>query len=171
MNFSIMRYLIIIKFERKILILRILFIRFIILFFGSFFIWLIFYKFDLILLEFKFKFLSLIILFFGLWFFFELNNFLFSISYLISIFNIFFFRLIWNLLFFKVNFFLNNFLYLGFFTLKVIEVGWIEYNFNSGLIFFFKKIINFSQIIFLNSYKVYILLFFVWLIVIILFNY
>jgi NADH:ubiquinone oxidoreductase subunit 5 (subunit L)/multisubunit Na+/H+ antiporter MnhA subunit len=38
LNFSIFNYLIIIKFERKILIIRIIFISFLILFFGSFFI-------------------------------------------------------------------------------------------------------------------------------------
>lgn len=64
MNFSILNYLIIIKFERNILIFRMVFIRFIMLFFGSFFIWLIFYKFDLILLELKFKILRILILFF-----------------------------------------------------------------------------------------------------------
>ena len=56
-------YLIIIKFESKFLILRMVFISFIILFFGSFFIWIIFYKFDLILLEFSYKILSVLILF------------------------------------------------------------------------------------------------------------
>jgi len=161
----------IIKFERKFLIIRILIIRLIMVFFGSFFIWLIFYKFDLILLEFKFKILRVLILFFRIWFFFEFNNFLFSIKYLISIFNIFFFRIIWNLLFLKVNFFLNNFLYIGFFSLKLFETGWIEYNLNSGLIFFFKKIIGFIQNIFLNRYKVYILLFFIWFLIILFFNY
>ena len=170
-NFSIYNYIIIIKFERKILIIRIILIRFIIIFFGSFFIWLIFYKFDLILLEFKFKILSILILFFRIWFFFELNNFLFSINYLISLFNVFFFGIIWNLLFFKINFFLNNFLYVGFFSLKVFEIGWIEYNLNRGLIFFLKKLILFSQNIFLNSYKVYILLFFLWFLIILIFNY
>ena len=63
-NFSIYNYLIIVKFERKILILSIVFIRFIIIFFGSFFIWLIFYKFELIILELKFKFLSILVLVF-----------------------------------------------------------------------------------------------------------
>nr|QZR92091.1 NADH dehydrogenase subunit 5 [Uroleucon erigeronensis] len=171
MNFSMFNYLMIIKFESKILIISMMLITFIMLFFGSFFMWLMFYKFDLILLEFKFKILSVLILFFSIWFFFEFNNFLFSMNYMISFFNIFFFGLMWNLLFFKVNFFLNNFLYFGFFTLSVFEVGWIEYNLNMGLIFFFKKMIYFSQNIFLNNYKVYMLLFFLWFLIILLFNY
>ncbi|YP_008758401.1 NADH dehydrogenase subunit 5 (mitochondrion) [Diuraphis noxia] len=171
MNFSMFNYLMIIKFESNILIFSMLLISFIMLFFGSFFMWLMFYKFDLILLEFKFKILSMIILFFSIWFFFELNNFLFSMNYLISLFKIFFFSMMWNLLFFKVNFFLNNFLWFGFFTLKLIEVGWVEYNLNTGLIMFFKNMINFSQNIFLNSYKVFILLFFLWFFIILFFNY
>nr|YP_009675763.1 NADH dehydrogenase subunit 5 [Aphis citricidus]QDD68878.1 NADH dehydrogenase subunit 5 [Aphis citricidus] len=171
MNFSMYNYLMIIKFESKILIISMFLISLMMIFFGSFFMWFMFYKFDLILLEFKFKILSVLILFFKIWFFFELNNFLFSMKCLISMFNIFFFSLMWNLLFLKVNFFLNNFLYIGFFSLKLFEIGWIEYNLNSGLIFFLKKIVVFIQNIFLNSYKIYILLFFMWFLIILIFNY
>ncbi|YP_009048919.1 NADH dehydrogenase subunit 5 (mitochondrion) [Aphis gossypii] len=171
MNYSMYNYLMIIKFESKFLIISMLLISLIMIFFGSFFMWLMFYKFDLILLEFKFKILSVLILFFSIWFFFEFNNFLFSMKYLISMFNIFFFSMMWNLLFLSINFFLNNFLFIGFFSLKLFETGWIEYNLNSGLIFFFKKMIFFIQNIFLNSYKVYILLFFMWFLIIFFFNY
>nr|AKM70223.1 NADH dehydrogenase subunit 5 [Aphis glycines] len=171
MNFSMYNYLMIIKFESKFLIISMFLISLIMIFFGSFFMWLMFYKFDLILLEFKFKILSVLILFFSIWFFFEFNNFLFSMKYLIPMFNIFFFSMMWNLLFFKINFFLNNFLCIGFFSLKFMETGWIEYNLNSGLIFFLKKMIFFSHNIFLNSYKVYILLFFLWFLIIFFFNY
>ena len=170
-NFSISNYLIIIKFESKILIFSILFISVVILFFGSFFIWLIFYKFDLILLELKFKMLRILILFFRIWFFFELRNFLFRIKYFFSYFFIFFFSLMWSLLFIKVNFFLNNFLYIGSLSLKIIEIGWIEYLFNKKLINFIKFLLNFNQKIFFNSYKIYILLFFLWFLIIFCFNY
>nr|YP_008757722.1 NADH dehydrogenase subunit 5 [Cavariella salicicola]AGF93739.1 NADH dehydrogenase subunit 5 [Cavariella salicicola] len=171
MNFSMYNYLMIIKFESKILIISMIFISFIMLFFGSFFMWLMFYKFDFILLEFKFKILSFLILMFSIWFFFEFNNFLYSMKYLISLFNIFFFGMMWNMLFIKVNFFLNNFLYIGFFTLKIFEIGWVEYSFNNYLIFFLSKMVIFSQKFFLNSYKIYVLLFFMWFLIILLFNY
>nr|YP_010275976.1 NADH dehydrogenase subunit 5 [Tuberolachnus salignus]UGY86211.1 NADH dehydrogenase subunit 5 [Tuberolachnus salignus] len=170
MNFSMNNYLMIIKFESNFLIFSMLFISLIMLFFGSFFMWLMFYKFDLILLELKLKFLSIFILFFGIWFFFELNNFLFSLSYFFSIFYIFFLGLMWNLLFIKIYYFLNNFLFLGGLNYKIIEIGWIEYFFNSGLIFLMKNLINFNQKIFFNSYKVYILLFFLWFFIIFLYN-
>nr|ARW70283.1 NADH dehydrogenase subunit 5 [Kaburagia rhusicola ensigallis] len=171
MNFCMLNYLMIIKFESNILILSMLFISFIMMFFGSFFMWLMFYKFDLILLEFKFKILSILVLMFGIWFFFELNNFLFSLKFMFSFFNIFFFSLMWNLLFFSINFFLNNFLFFGFFGQKVVEIGWTEYNLNSGIFFFFKSVMIFNQKFFLNSYKVYTLLFFLWFLIIFMFNF
>nr|YP_009400315.1 NADH dehydrogenase subunit 5 [Floraphis meitanensis]ARW70361.1 NADH dehydrogenase subunit 5 [Floraphis meitanensis] len=171
MNFSMLNYLMIIKFESNILILSMLFIIFVMLFFGSFFMWLMFYKFDLILLELKFKILSVMVLFFSIWFFFELNNFLFSLKYFFSFFYIFFFGLMWNLLFFSINFFLNNFLFFGFFGQKVVEIGWTEYNLNSGIFSFFKSVMIFNQKIFLNSYKVYTLLFFLWFFIIFMFNF
>nr|ARW70296.1 NADH dehydrogenase subunit 5 [Kaburagia rhusicola ovatirhusicola] len=171
MNFCMLNYLMIIKFESNILILSMLFISFIMMFFGSFFMWLMFYKFDLILLEVKFKILSILILMFGIWFFFELNNFLFSLKFMFSFFNIFFFSLMWNLLFFSINFFLNNFLFFGFFGQKVVEIGWTEYNLNSGIFFFFKSVMIFNQKFFLNSYKVYTLLFFLWFLIIFMFNF
>nr|AKM70125.1 NADH dehydrogenase subunit 5 [Kaburagia rhusicola] len=171
MNFCMLNYLMIIKFESNILILSMLFISFIMMFFGSFFMWLMFYKFDLILLEVKFKILSILVLMFGIWFFFELNNFLFSLKFMFSFFNIFFFSLMWNLLFFSINFFLNNFLFFGFFGQKVVEIGWTEYNLNSGIFFFFKSVMIFNQKFFLNSYKVYTLLFFLWFLIIFMFNF
>nr|UIE11137.1 NADH dehydrogenase subunit 5 [Kaburagia rhusicola ovogallis] len=171
MNFCMLNYLMIIKFEGNILILSMLFISFIMMFFGSFFMWLMFYKFDLILLEVKFKILSILVLMFGIWFFFELNNFLFSLKFMFSFFNIFFFSLMWNLLFFSINFFLNNFLFFGFFGQKVVEIGWTEYNLNSGIFFFFKSVMIFNQKFFLNSYKVYTLLFFLWFLIIFMFNF
>nr|YP_009400289.1 NADH dehydrogenase subunit 5 [Baizongia pistaciae]ARW70335.1 NADH dehydrogenase subunit 5 [Baizongia pistaciae] len=171
MNFSMLNYLMMIKFESKFLIISMLFISFIMLFLGSFFMWLMFYKFDLILLEFKYKILSFLILIFGIWFFFELNNFLFSFKYFFSMFNIFFFSLMWNLLFFKVSFFLNKFVFFGFFVFKLVEIGWIEKNLNSGIFFFFKILIDFNQKIFLNSYKLYTFLFFLWFLIIFLYNF
>nr|YP_009773271.1 NADH dehydrogenase subunit 5 [Meitanaphis microgallis]QIZ12420.1 NADH dehydrogenase subunit 5 [Meitanaphis microgallis] len=170
MNFSMLNYLMIISFESNILILSMLFISFVMLFFGSFFMWLMFYKFDLILLEVKFSILSILILSLGIWFFFELNNFLFSLKYMFSFFYIFFFGLMWNLLFISINFFLNNFLFFGFFCQKVAEIGWCEYNLNSGIFSFFKSLMIFNQKIFLNSYKVYTLLFFLWFLIIFMFN-
>nr|YP_009400046.1 NADH dehydrogenase subunit 5 [Nurudea shiraii]ARW70205.1 NADH dehydrogenase subunit 5 [Nurudea shiraii] len=171
MNFSMLNYLMIIKFESNILIISMLMISFMMLFFGSFFMWLMFYKFDLILLEIKFKLLSILILMLGIWFFFELNNFLFSLNYLFSFFYIFFFGLMWNLLFISINFFLNNFLFFSFFGQKVVEIGWCEYNLNSGIFSFFKSVMIFNQKIFLNSYKVYTLLFFLWFLIILMINF
>nr|AKM70230.1 NADH dehydrogenase subunit 5 [Anoecia fulviabdominalis] len=171
MNFSMFNYLMIIKFESKFLILSMLIITMIMVFFGSFFMWLFFYKFNLILLEFKFKFLSILILFFSIWFFFELNNFLFSMKYFFSLFYIFFFSFMWNLLFVKVNFFLNNFLFFGFFALKVVEIGWTEYNLNSGIFCLFKNLMISNQNFFLKSYKVYTLVFFLWFLIIFVCNF
>nr|YP_009400263.1 NADH dehydrogenase subunit 5 [Meitanaphis flavogallis]ARW70257.1 NADH dehydrogenase subunit 5 [Meitanaphis flavogallis] len=171
MNFCMLNYLMIIKFESNILILSMLIISLIMMFFGSFFMWLMFYKFDLILLEVKFKILSILVLMFGIWFFFELSNFLFSLKFMFSFFKIFFFSLMWNLLFFSINFFLNNFLFFGFFGQKVVEIGWTEYNLNSGIFFFFKSVMIFNQKFFLNSYKVYTLLFFLWFLIIFIFNF
>nr|ARW70218.1 NADH dehydrogenase subunit 5 [Schlechtendalia peitan] len=171
MNFSMLNYLMIIKFESNILILSMMFISILMLFFGSFFMWLMFYKFDLILLEFSFKILSMLILMFSFWFFFELNNFLFSLKYMFSFFYIFFFSLMWNLLFISINYFLNNFLFFSFFGQKVVEIGWCEYNLNSGVLIFFKSVMIFNQKIFLNSYKVYTLLFFLWFLIIFMYNF
>nr|YP_009332453.1 NADH dehydrogenase subunit 5 [Schlechtendalia chinensis]API68528.1 NADH dehydrogenase subunit 5 [Schlechtendalia chinensis] len=170
-NFSMLNYLMIIKFESNILILSMIFISILMLFFGSFFMWLMFYKFDLILLEIEFKILSILILLFSIWFFFELNNFLFSMKYIFSFFYFFFFGLMWNLLFVKINFFLNNFLFFSFMNQKLLEIGWCEYNLNSGIYSFFKSLMIFNQMIFLNSYKVYILLFFLWFLIIFMFNF
>nr|QBK84287.1 NADH dehydrogenase subunit 5 [Nurudea yanoniella] len=171
MNFCMLNYLMIIKFESNILILSMLMISFMMLFFGSFFMWLMFYKFDLILLEIKFKLLSILIMMLGIWFFFELNNFLFSLSYLFSFFYIFFFGLMWNLLYISINFFLNNYLFFSFFGQKVVEIGWCEYNLNSGIFYFFKSMMIFNQKIFLNSYKVYTLVFFLWFLIIFMINF
>nr|YP_010048404.1 NADH dehydrogenase subunit 5 [Mollitrichosiphum tenuicorpus]QPK76757.1 NADH dehydrogenase subunit 5 [Mollitrichosiphum tenuicorpus] len=171
MNFSMFSYLMIIKFESKFLILSMLFISFIMIFFGSFFMWLMFYKFDLVLLEFKFKLLTLLILIFSIWFFFELNNFLFSLNYIFSMFKIFFFSLMWNLLFLKVNFFLNNFLYFSYIMFKLVENGWVEYNLNSGIFSFFKMFIIINQKIFFNNYKIFLLVFFILFMMIFLFNF
>nr|QBO27206.1 NADH dehydrogenase subunit 5 [Appendiseta robiniae] len=169
-NFCMFNYLMIIKFESKFLILSMIFISFIMLFFGSFFMWLMFYSFDLILLELHYKILSVLILFFGIWFFFELNNFLFSMKYFFFFFY-FFLVSMWHMFFLKVNFFLNNFLFFGYFTLKSIEIGWIEYSFNSGIINIFKKLNFFNQKIYFNSYSVYILMFFIWFLTIFFFFY
>nr|QNO35884.1 NADH dehydrogenase subunit 5 [Hormaphis betulae] len=171
MNFSMNNYLMIIKFESKFLILSMVIISFFMLFFGSFFMWLMFYKFNLILLEFKMKILSMLILFFGIWVFFELNNFLFSMNYFFSMFYIFFFGMMWNFLFVKVNFFLNNFVFFGFFSLKVVEIGWTEHNLNSGIFCLFKSLMISSQNFFLNSYKVYTLVFFLWFLIIFVYNF
>nr|AKM70138.1 NADH dehydrogenase subunit 5 [Greenidea kuwanai] len=171
MNFSMLNFLMIIKFESKFLIMSMIFISFIMIFFGSFFMWLMFYKFDLILLELKFKLLTIFILFFSIWFFFEWNNFLFYFNYFFFLFNFFFFSLMWNLLFLKINFFLNNFLIFSFFMLKLVENGWVEYNLNSGILLFFKMLMIFSQKIFLNNYKIYMLIFFILFMMIFLFNY
>nr|YP_009708263.1 NADH dehydrogenase subunit 5 [Paracolopha morrisoni]QEV85454.1 NADH dehydrogenase subunit 5 [Paracolopha morrisoni] len=171
MNFCMVNYLMIIKFESKFLILSMMFISFIMLFFGSFFMWLMFYKFDLILLELKFKLLSMLILMFSIWFFFELNNFLFSMVYFFSLFKIFFFSLMWNLLFFKINFFLNYFLKFSYFSIKIIEFGWIEYSFHLGLVQFIKILMNYNQNIFLNSFKIYFLIFFLWFFIILILNF
>nr|YP_009400276.1 NADH dehydrogenase subunit 5 [Nurudea yanoniella]ARW70270.1 NADH dehydrogenase subunit 5 [Nurudea yanoniella] len=171
MNFCMLNYLMIIKFESNILILSMLMISFMMLFFGSFFMWLMFYKFDLILLEIKFKLLSILIMMLGIWFFFELNNFLFSLSYLFSFFYIFFFGLMWNLLYISINFFLNNYLFFSFFGQKVVEIGWCEYNLNSGIFYFFKSMMIFNQKIFLNSYKIYTLVFFLWFLIIFMINF
>nr|YP_010884434.1 NADH dehydrogenase subunit 5 [Adelges cooleyi]WIW75846.1 NADH dehydrogenase subunit 5 [Adelges cooleyi] len=171
MNFSMMNYLFMIKFESKILILSMLLIILIMIFFGSFFMWLMFYKFEFIILEFYLKLLALMFFFFSFWFFFELINFLYSLNYFFSFFFLFFFSLMWNLLFFKIYFFLNKFLFLSFFSLKFIEVGWIEYNLNLNIFFLFKNLISFSQKVFLNSYKLYILVFFFWFFIIFLFNF
>nr|YP_009400250.1 NADH dehydrogenase subunit 5 [Nurudea ibofushi]ARW70244.1 NADH dehydrogenase subunit 5 [Nurudea ibofushi] len=170
-NFSMLNYLMIIKFESNVLILSMIFISILMLFFGSFFMWLMFYKFDLILLEIELKILSILILLFSIWFFFELNNFLFSMKYIFSFFYFFFFGLMWNLLFVKINFFLNNFLFFSFMNQKLLEIGWCEYNLNSGIYSFFKSLMIFNQMIFLNSYKVYILLFFLWFLIIFMFNF
>nr|YP_010372202.1 NADH dehydrogenase subunit 5 [Ceratovacuna keduensis]UOX27600.1 NADH dehydrogenase subunit 5 [Ceratovacuna keduensis] len=169
MNFFMNNFLMMIKFESNILILSMLLIIIFMLFFGSFFMWLMFYKFELIILEFKIKIFSMIILLFSLWFFFELNNFLFTMNYFFSIFFIFFFSSLWNLLFFKINFFLNNFIFLSFKFLKVFEVGWLEFNFNMGMLFFFKSLMIFTQKFFLNSYKIYFSLFFLWFLIIYLY--
>nr|AKM70020.1 NADH dehydrogenase subunit 5 [Phloeomyzus passerinii] len=171
MNFSMNNYLMIIKFESQILILSMFFISILMIFFGSFFMWLMFYKFELIMLEFKFKIFSLLILIFGIWFFFELNNFLFSMNYYFSFFNIFFFSMMWNMLFLKINFFLNNFIFYSFFSFKIIEIGWLEFLLNSGLINFFKLLMFINQSIFLNSFKIYFLLFFLWFLIIMFINY
>nr|YP_010021204.1 NADH dehydrogenase subunit 5 [Schizoneuraphis gallarum]QOK36252.1 NADH dehydrogenase subunit 5 [Schizoneuraphis gallarum] len=171
MNFSMYNYLMIISFESNILILSMILISFAMMFFGSFFMWLMFYKFDLILLEFKMKILSMLILFFSIWFFFELNNFLFSMNYFFSMFFIFFFGMMWNLLFIKVNFFLNNFVFFSFFTLKFVETGWIEYSLNKGGFFFIKNLMMLIQSFFLNSYKIYMLIFFLWFLIIFLFSF
>jgi hypothetical protein len=117
------------------------------------------------------KVLVILVFIIRFWFFFEFNNFLFSIKYFFSYFYIFFFSLMWNLLFIKVNFFLNNFLFFGFFSLKLIESGWTEYNLNRGIFYFFKFLMNLSQKIFLNSYKVYTLVFFLWFLIIFIFNF
>nr|YP_010028683.1 NADH dehydrogenase subunit 5 [Stomaphis sinisalicis]QOS49070.1 NADH dehydrogenase subunit 5 [Stomaphis sinisalicis] len=170
MNFSMFNYLMIIKFESLFLIMSMMIISLIMLFFGSFFMWIMFYKFDLILLEMKFKILSILILLFGLWFFFELNNFLYSMKYFMSFFYIFFLSSMWNLMFIKVNFFLNNFFYVSSLMYKIIEIGWIEYLFDKNLIFFFGNLMGFNQKIFLNSYKIYILLFFLWFLIILMYN-
>nr|YP_009940099.1 NADH dehydrogenase subunit 5 [Hamamelistes spinosus]QNV49421.1 NADH dehydrogenase subunit 5 [Hamamelistes spinosus] len=171
MNFSMNNYLMIIKFESNILILSMVLISFFMIFFGSFFMWLMFYKFDFILLEVKKKILSVFLLIFGIWFFFEINNFLFSMNYFFSMFNIFFFSMMWNLLFVKVNFFLNNFVFFGFFALKVVEIGWTEHNLNSGIFCLFKSVMISSQNFFLNSYKVYTLVFFLWFLIIFVYNF
>nr|YP_009059149.1 NADH dehydrogenase subunit 5 [Cervaphis quercus]AGQ46311.1 NADH dehydrogenase subunit 5 [Cervaphis quercus] len=171
MNFSMNNYLMIIKFESKILISSMILISFIMMFFGSFFMWLLFYKFDLIFLEFKIKILSMLILFFSIWFFFELNNFLFSMNYSFSLFKFFFFGMMWNLLFVKVNFFLNNFVFFGFFASKVVEIGWTEHNLSSGILCLFKSVMISSQNFFLNSYKVYTLVFFLWFLIIFMYNF
>nr|AKM70243.1 NADH dehydrogenase subunit 5 [Adelges laricis] len=170
MNFSMFNYLMMIKFESNILIYSMVFISFLMLFFGSFFMWVLFIKFDLMLLEFKFKILTLLILFFSIWFFFEMNNFLFSMKYFLSLFKIFFFSSMWNLLYLKVNFFLNNFLFIGSYMYKLIENGWVENMFNSYFFFFLKKMFIYNQNIFLNSWKVFILLFFMWFFIIFMFN-
>nr|YP_009341845.1 NADH dehydrogenase subunit 5 [Mindarus keteleerifoliae]AKM70086.1 NADH dehydrogenase subunit 5 [Mindarus keteleerifoliae] len=171
MNFSMFNYLMMIKFESNILILSMILISLLMLFFGSFFMWILFIKFDLILLEFKFKILDFLILFFSIWFFFELNNFLFSMKNFLNLINIFFFSSMWNMLYLKVNFFLNNFLYSMSPVMKMIEIGWVEYKFNSDMFFFLKKMFFFYQKIILNYWKGYILFFFIWIFIIFLFNY
>jgi small-conductance mechanosensitive channel len=73
-------------------------------------------------------------------------------------------------LFFKLNFFLNNFIFFSSLGVKLFE-DWTEYNFNWSLFYFFKKFIYYNQLIFLNSYKIYILIFFLWFIIIFFINY
>nr|YP_009338711.1 NADH dehydrogenase subunit 5 [Eriosoma lanigerum]AKM70164.1 NADH dehydrogenase subunit 5 [Eriosoma lanigerum] len=171
MNFSMNNYLMIFKFESKILISSMILISFIMMFFGSFFMWMKFKKLDWIFLEFKIKIFSMLTLFFSIWFFFELNNFLFSMKYFFSLFMIFFFGMMWNLLFVKVNFFLNNFVFFGFFASKVVEIGWTEHSLSSGIFCLFKSVMISSQNFFLNSYKVYTLVFFLWFLIIFMYNF
>nr|AKM70047.1 NADH dehydrogenase subunit 5 [Eucallipterus tiliae] len=170
-NFPKFNYKKIMKLKKNFLILKKSFKKFKKLFLGPFLKGLKFKKLDWIILKFKFKNFSILILFLSIWIFFEKKKFFFPMKFFFPLFLNFFFSSMWNLMFIKVNFFLNNFLFFGFFTLKVMEIGWVEYNVYSGISYFFEKLFNFSWNIFLNSYSVYTLGFFLWFLIIFVFNF
>nr|AKM70151.1 NADH dehydrogenase subunit 5 [Eucallipterus tiliae] len=139
--------------------------------FSSFLIWIMSYLRHMIKMLMQFKLLKHLF-----WMIMPLNEieiayFMLKMKYEILSINIFFFGEMCQIFMISMNFFLNNFLYIGFYILNKFEICWVEYIFNTYLIFFFKKVIFINQKFFLNSSKIYILLHFLWFLIILFFNY
>nr|AKM70060.1 NADH dehydrogenase subunit 5 [Neothoracaphis yanonis] len=171
MNFSMFNYLMIIKFNSLILIIYMFFISMMILILSSIFVWLMFYIYMLNMVNFKFFTLNYLFNIFMNEYFLLFLHWLPLMSYLMFLLMDFFIYLMCFMLFMKVNFFLNNFVFFGFFASKVVEIGWTEHNLSSGIFCLFKSVMISSQNFFLNSYKVYTLVFFLWFLIIFMYNF
>nr|AKM69959.1 NADH dehydrogenase subunit 5 [Tuberolachnus salignus] len=169
--FSFYNFLGVIKIEKKIFIFKKSGNGLKNFFFGSFFKSMNFYKFGLIFLKLNFKILKFLFFFLKIGFFFEMKIFFFSKNKKIPLMNIFFSEPMENFFFFSSNFFLNIFCWVGIFPFKIMGVGGEENTAKSGVFFFLSNFMFSHQKFFYKSYKVYILLFFMWFLIILLFNY
>nr|AKM70112.1 NADH dehydrogenase subunit 5 [Kurisakia onigurumii] len=170
-NFSYYKFLENLKFEKKIFFFSQKNFSLEKKFLGSFFSGKKFFKLGVIFLKFYLKILTGLNFFLKFWFFFGKKKFFFSKKNFTPFFNFFFWGGKSEFFFLKKNFFLKNFFFLKFFSKKKCGGGGAKYFFSGDFFFFFKKMIFFPQKFLMKSYKGFFWVFFMWFLIILLFNY
>nr|AZL35888.1 NADH dehydrogenase subunit 5 [Okiscarta uchidae] len=134
---------------------------------GSFLNWLIFKTPNFICLPIDMKIITLIFILGGF-----LVGYLFSLINLINLNSLtnFFFGSMWFLPLFSV-YFVNNLFYCSIMYYKLIDSGWGEYFGPMGLSIYIVKMSKFFQVVQMNSFKFYIISFFLWMVFMFLYFY
>nr|ARH54657.1 NADH dehydrogenase subunit 5 [Scirtes orbicularis] len=144
---------------------------FMVIFLGSSLMWLIFPSPILVCLPFWMKMMALLVSFFGGFMGYFFSNMYLSMESLCFNFSsfLYFYSSMWYLPFlstFGINYY---FLFVGNSLFKNIDQGWSEYMGGQGIYKFLSKNSSLGQLFELNNLKIYLLLFFFWIFILLMF--
>nr|QFK69107.1 NADH dehydrogenase subunit 5 [Phymatostetha sp. B13] len=145
----------------KNMMLSIIFMVFFSVFGGGVLNWLIFNSPSLVFLPFDLKILTFIFIMAGGLIGYEMNFYNYVIFFFPLVY--FFMGSMWFLPMFSTFYITNSSLRFGLIYFKLIDSGWGEYLGPFGLVKFFTGLSSFNQTIQMNSFKIYIIIFFMWI--------